>query len=876
MTIARQVPGPRLDGAKSFRPPPQARNVVERRRLLEGLDRSLDAPLTLVSAPAGFGKTTLLLSWLAARDDFATAWLCPDDVTEGRQFWPTAYQALSASAGLDPPDGFDDAPPAEALRRLAEESARPLVLVVDDFHEIRSAAVLASLDRLLARGEPDVHVVLACRRDPGLGLHRLRLTGRLAEIRAGELAFTIDEAVEFFALADLPLRPELVGALLARTEGWAAALRFAAISLAHESEAETFVLAVSRTEQAVSDYLVSEVLAAQPRRIRDFLLRTSICDRIDGQLADDLTGRTDGAGTLAELDRDNVFIDLGGDGRWYRYHGLFGELLRAEAARKLGEELPELHRRAAERLALEGDRFAALRHALAGGDAVAAADLVGELWIELDGRGDEQLADLVLERLDQAAVRRHPQLCLLAAWQALRRGDETDADAWLKLAETGGRKLRAADRPAFDLGRALVDLRRKQLRGDLSAASRAVKRLARPAVLPGSAGLAGDGRRALLLVARGVESTWDGRIDEALPALEAGLDVARRTGLPAAEAEAAATLALACAFRGDLKRAAHLARPVVAAAEETRRPAPRHTVPALLALARCNLEWDDAEEARALAERARGIAEERGDRLGRAGARALSAQAAAGASPGLDVVRAELAALDLEDDTHLPPLLEPSVDVLRSRLARAGDDPTAGLAILAAGEGTEHAVEAARVALSLDDAAGACELLDLVIEQASGPKTTLVEAYVLRAIAADRDTRDGDGRTWLEQALELAEPDAIRRPFAEAGPELTPLLREAIRHGTAHRWLAGSLLAVRDGRDSAAGHAARELLDPLSERETIVLRYLPTMLSNQEIAGELFVSVNTVKTHLKSIYRKLGVSDRREAVRLARELRLVG
>ena len=208
------------------------------------------------------------------------------------------------------------------------------------------------------------------RRDPGLPLHRLRLAGRLTELRAKDLAFSLGRSGSVLRHGGAR---SATGACryvyYDRTEGWAAALRFAAIALRTEREAESFVPALARTEQAVGEYLVAEVLGAQPPRVRAFLLRTSICDRLDGALADDLTGRTDGARTRAALERDNVFLELEPDGRWYRYHTLFAGLLRAEAQRTRATELDELHRRAARRLARDGDRLAALRHALAAGDA---------------------------------------------------------------------------------------------------------------------------------------------------------------------------------------------------------------------------------------------------------------------------------------------------------------------------------------------------------------------------------------------------------------------------------------------------------------------------------------------------------------------------
>jgi LuxR family maltose regulon positive regulatory protein len=268
---------------------------------------------------------------------------------------------------------------ARGAARTFAELDEPLVLVVDDFHHVRAAGVLDPLAKIIARAPEHLHVVLACRRDPDMTLHRLRLGGMMAELRAREMAFTEEEAGAFLEAAGVDIRPELTTALVDRTEGWAAALRFAAMSLRERANAEPFVRALARTEQAVSDYLVSEVLAAQPTPPRP--ARTSLCERIDGDLADALTGGSDGSRTLAALERDNVFVELQQDDRWYRYHPLFAELLATEARHELGDETLELHRIAARRLAGSGDRLAALRHAVASGDpALASGSWPGSGW----------------------------------------------------------------------------------------------------------------------------------------------------------------------------------------------------------------------------------------------------------------------------------------------------------------------------------------------------------------------------------------------------------------------------------------------------------------------------------------------------------------
>lgn len=837
--------------------PAGPRGAVERPRLAARLDDALDAPLTLLAAPAGFGKTTLLLGWAAGRPE-RLVWLSGDVVDDGPPFWSALLDALGGVSTSEP--AFD------AVVRALEDAPEPVLVLVDDFHRIRSRSVLGPLAKLVANPPPQLHFVVATRRDPDLPLHRLRLAGHLVELRARDLAFNLAEAGTFFASAGVDLSDELVGLLLDRTEGWAAALRFAEISLRAHREQESFVRALARTEQAVSEYLVAEVLGAQSPTRREFLLSTSICERFDAGLADELTGGVDGDRMLAALERDHVFLELDGGGRWYRYHRVFAKLLRAELQRSEPRRVWELHRRAARYLAEDGDLLEALQHALAARDAAIADELVSQLWLEIDGRGDDRLANAIVEQLTPTVISERPHLALLAAWQRLRRGDAAESRAWLKLADAGRARLDAPGRAAFDFGRCVVELRRTRRSGDVDAVERVLERVARPQPLLGSSGA---GRRALVLAARGITAAWRGELAAALPTLEAALDAARRNRLGALETEVSGMLALVLAFRGDLARAARLARPLVAEADAEAREIAEASA-GLLALARCNLDWDELEEARELAERARSTAEALGDRSACVAARALSLAAVAYTDDHEDVARLELAALALEaGDAELPGLVRPLIDVCRLRLEC---DPAAA----ADATGPEVRVALARLRLSEHDVAGAATLLDGVLDERTAPQATLVEAAVLRGVAAERSGAGDEARFAVERALELAESDAIRRPFTSGGPEVAAILRRTIRHGTAHRWLAGSLLAVVDGRAARDGHQARELLEPLSVRETVVLRYLPTLLSNQEIAGELFVSVNTVKTHLKSIYRKLGVNDRREAVKLARELRLVG
>jgi LuxR family maltose regulon positive regulatory protein len=851
---------------------------VPRLRLVELLDRSaIDARLTLVSAPAGFGKSVLLSSWrreLGARAG-RIAWVPATADAEPSSFWTRAAAAVAAASGSGGP-GADESPLA-AVSRLVEEAGRPLVVVVDEFDELAPETAADPLERLLRRGPAGLRVVLATRRDPDLALHRLRLAGELAEIRARDLAFTEPEAEALFAAAGIELDPGQVRTLVRRTQGWAAALRFSALSLRERDRVESFVSSFARTERAVSDYLLREVLAAQPAARRDFLLRTSACDRLTAELADAVTGRADGAAALASLEQENVFVDVEPDPGWYRYHPLFLELLRTEAPHVLGPALADVHRSAAGWLAARGDSLAALRHAVAAGDAPLAGRLLAGSWVELVARGDSRAAAELAGRLPAAAIRADPHLCLLAAWQRVAAGDPAEAAAWLALADRAAAPLEAEAAAQYASGRDAVELLRARRACDADGLERAAAGLVRPEALL-QPSRAAEVRRTLALCARAALATWRGELDEAAPLLEAALDASRRLELRDCELDALALLALACAVRGELKRADRLGRLAVELADQEPGRAPgAQRACALAARALAAFEWDDLDAASSLAGAARDEADAAGDRLARLAATAASA-ACFGRQGVEDVERArlELAGVSAE---LAPPLLAPRLLVLRARIALAAGDGAAAAALVG-GDGAarsgELAVAAARVGLAGRDPAAAVQALESVLagDRPAVFGRTRVEAAVLRAVAATQ-AADADGaRRWIERALALAEPEGLRAPFFEAGAAVVELLRDTIRFGTAHRWLAGSLLAAFGGRDVGRGMA--ELLQPLSDKEQVVLRYLPTMMSNQEIAGELYVSVNTIKTHLKNIYRKLGSSDRREAVRRARELRLIG
>jgi LuxR family maltose regulon positive regulatory protein len=846
------------------------------------LEAGVRGRLTLVSAPPGAGKTVALLTWLDTLPDRdRVAWLPLNESDDNPlAFWHRIATAVADARHEAAPVADTSEAALVASLFAALDGDEPLLLVLDDFHVIRSPDLLAPFTRLLVVAPEQLRVVISSRSDPDLELHRLRLYGDLTEIRARDLAFTQAEAEAFFAAAGISLRPEHVDTLVRRAEGWAAGLQFAALSLAASRDAGRFIDRFDDSERAVSDYLVHEVLAHQEPSTRDFLLKTALCQRICGALADALTGESDGERMLAELERQNVFIAREDGTPWFRYHGLFAELLRAEATYELGDGVKGVHRDAANWLAANGFALEALRHAVAGADAALAAGLIGSLWAQIAGERHLEVATRLVKRIPPDALAESAQLSLFSAWQRLGDGDVAEADAWLETAAARAEGLDGVERRRYEFGRNVVRLARARLQGDLAAIEAASDLLAAPdaLVLPTHQT---DRRRTLVLSARGAVAAWRGGLDEAAYVLEEAIELSQRLDLPDCEFDARGMLALIYAVRGELKRAARLASAAIAFAERDRQrwATSPHLAPAHAALAICAFEWGDVEGGVCSMDAARRAADAAGDHSGRAVATAVSAWSIGRArSESTDEIRAHLAAISDRREPVLP-LLQAPLRILRSRLALAEGDLEGAAAAVVVGDDEEGEilVAAARVALARDDVKRASELLAPVLDGSVRVVygRARVEAAVLQSLVSARAGDAERGRVWIEHALDIAEPEGMRGPFLDATPGIAEPLRLAIRRGTAHRWLVASLLAAADGGTRETASLPHELLEPLSEREQVVLRYLPTLMSNPEIAGELFVSVNTVKTHLKSIYRKLGVSHRRDAVRRARELRLI-
>jgi LuxR family maltose regulon positive regulatory protein len=874
--------------SKLTAPVPRWRPVI-RQRLHGLLDEGVQGPLTLLAAPAGYGKTMLLTSWATeGRRPGPVVWVRagPGDHQPSR-FWAHVLAAVRG-AGVVPPGGLLDGlnPRAEIgdafLRPFVGglfELDGPVVLILDDLHEATGQAVVSQLRFLLRHAPPQLRLVLSSRADPPLALHRLRVAGQLAELREAELAFTLDEAGALLADHGVELSGADLETLWRRTEGWAAGLRLAALSLRAHPQPGRFVADLAGDDRAIAGYLVEEVLAAQPPELRAFLLRTAVADRLCGGLADALTGRSDGARVLARLEREHVFTSAVGPSRtWYRYHPLFAELLRAELGYEHAAELPELHRRAAGWHAGNGRPVAAVRHALAAGEVDGAAALLVAGWAPMLAEGQAAVLAELLSRLPGELVRTTPELAVLTALSRLAVGELEEADAWLGLAAAA--EPRFAGEPSVAMH--LVRLYRARLVGDVADAGPAVRVLLAPA-----AGVAaGDDHRTLALALLGAAQLWSGQLDDAAGTLERARADAGRRGRDVIALAVTAHLALLEAVRGGLGRAEELARQASEHARGVDWSASPQLACADLALAVCAYHRDDLAAAVAALDRVRAEALA-GDRPVRLAAAVLAAWLAAGGGAG----DAETALARLDDAVgatagRLPRLLRAAARAGRAKLLAAlGDEAPA--AALDPDDGRRAPVEAvvsARLQLAGGDPAAAVRTLAPLLPGGPGEPPELplaIEACLVDAMASQELADHAAAVRSMRLALDLAAAEGYRRVFVEGGTPVRVLLADHLHWDSTHHRLVGSLLerlrtaTPPAGRAGGRALAPPPLVVPLSEREQVVLRYLSSRLSAGEIADELYVSLNTVKTHIKSIYRKLDTNRRWDAVKRARQLQLL-
>ncbi len=843
-------------------------------------------PLTAVTGPPGAGKTMAIALWAAAEPG-PVAWVSLDDYdNRPRVFWSYVIAALRRS-GVAVPKALSAATRGRRadhgfLLRLASALVAqnpPVTLVIDDLHLLTEPSVLDGLDFVLRNVRPGMRVVIAARMDPLLPLHRYRLAGELAEIRAGDLAFSFAEAGRLMAQHSCLLSADSLKSLTRRTEGWAAGIRLAAISMDGHPEPDQFVKELIAEDSALTGYLVEEVLDTQPPEVRDVLLSTSILERVSGEAAGELVGDQRAAGILSDVAAANAFVQPIGSG-WYRYHTLFAEVLRLKLRRDHPGRVGPLHRRAARWYERNGLLSDAVRHAAGAGDwQLAASMIIDGLAISeiIEPRGSRPLAGEI-RSMPHGEAWIEPQPWLVSAAVALSAGRAESSAAALRAADDILERLPAGQQPACQLAAAMIRLAAARRAGDLVAAAAAA---ARTEALAGQ--VSGDTlarhpeMRARVAFGRGAIELWSGHLDEAARVLDSGVAAATAAGGEHELTDCLGHLALAEALRGRLRRAAKLAARVTTAHTADEPAVPRPNPAALAALALVHSERGEVREARSLLKQVDGALGISPDKLiGAVACLAAAGDALAAGRAGAAtqiVVRAR-------SGWPVPAWLEQRLCLAESRAYVAAGDLRAAFA--AAGRaGHEASLEVAVALAHARAAAGDGENARRALTSALAADGGASERVRLQAWLADaRLSYDsGDrvrGRRSLDCALRLGEREELRLPFAMELGWLGPVLRHDPELARAHRRLLWP--ALRHCQFPAPGlpeQAAIAVVEPLTEREREVLLHVSGMLNTAEVASTMYISINTVKSHLKSIYRKLAATHRGEAVRRARQLGLI-
>jgi LuxR family transcriptional regulator, maltose regulon positive regulatory protein len=870
-------------------PLPARGRLVRREALFERLSAIRPGGVGLVCASAGSGKTVLLQSWAEDMRE-PVAWVTVDrGEGDPQRFWTIVADALAGAAGrteladpVAPNPGFRGSAVVERLLSGLDSLEEPLELVIDDLHELTSAEALACLELLLVQRPGKLRTVLASREEAELSLHRLRLAGDLTEIRGEQLRFSPAETRQLMQASGIELSDAGLALMHERTEGWVAGLRLAALSLAGHPDPERFVAEFSGSERTVAGYLTAEVLERQPAEVRELLLRTSILDRVSGPLADFLTGSSGSERVLQGLEEVNAFVtSLDVARSWFRYHHLFADFLRLELRRTDPASVGRLHRKAAGWYEEHGYPVEAIRHAQAAEDWRYAARLLADSYVAvgLDGR----LATVrgLLSAFPREAAAEDPELAVALAGAQMFDGDLDDTAAYIKFAERLAGEVADDRRWRFDLRMASTKLSLAGRGGDLDATVEAMSSLQEVlAAQPAKDMESAADHRATALMNLGIAELWALHLSDARAHLEEAIAVARRIERPYLEVGCLAPLGIAEVVAGKpVQGGIRLAEQAIEIAEANGWADDPIIVPALVIQA-YELVWmgdfEAAERRLESADRAQPAEGEPVIELVARYSRGLlqfgrgRLEEAHEALSAAESVRQRLSKNILTVDPRVQ-LIEVQV-----RLGQT-DAAAAALAELSPEERdrAEMRLAAAAVHLGEGDPEHALAVLRPAIERSAPtihPRTASMDALLFAAAAHDALGDISAVEESLERALDIAEADGLILPFATA--PVRPLLKRHPRHKTAHSTLLSEILDLIAGSGRPRGEPP-PLQEELSEAELRVVRYLPSNLRAPEIAAELFVSPNTVRTHMRHIYSKLDAHSRKEAVDHARELGLI-
>lgn len=880
--------------------------VIGRPQLIERLNQGLQRKLTLVSAPAGSGKTCLISAWSQCCERLF-AWLSLDQQDNEATTFLTYLGAALQRAHPDLENALQ--PALQILATSAADSAAthrfvtdllnsvtqldaPLVLVLDDYHEIRALPDHQILSFLLDHLPANLHLVIVSREDPPLPLARMRGHQELTEIRAADLRFSTTEIGDFLQqVMGMELIDEHIALLEERTEGWIAGIQLVALALHNRTDPAPFVLSFAREERYVMDYLMDEVVKQQPPSIQRFLLNTSILERLCSSLCDALCADPPllEAGQSSQdiidaLEQANLFIiPLDTHRYWYRYHHLFAELLRHRLRRIMPAQIPQLHSQASIWYEENGFVIEAMRHALTIDDVDRVVALMEKNVLDIAYSGE--LATLLtwMRSVPSAVVRSRPLLCIAYGWAYTYAGQLQTAEGYVQDAQTAMAQNPDADARYVSGQTAAIRAYRAALSGQMG---RAVQ-LAQHALAHLVDGDPAHGFTQLLLASA---LSWSGQLQAAAKAYETAMTASLATGNISIQVDFLCDMTRLQGWQGRLHAAAQSCRNAIAMAEEQFQEGGEQspeTGYAYLRLSAILREWNQKETALELANRGIAICAKWGQanilthcyfELAQvrqafgdlAGARQAVQQAnllAAGLSPWFGVraqgwqARIQLLQGDLKSAVKWQQGNMPDPDhALKFELI---DNYFTVARILISQGQQPGASPSSTVFLLLD------RLADLAEE--CGATGYLIEALALQALAAWNNGNPGQALAALERALTLARPEGYIRLFVDLGESMVDLFWHGAEQGIDPAYI-GQLLAVLN---SEIVFAPPELVEPLSVRELEVLRLLAIGLSNNEIAQQLVVTLGTVKSHISHIYQKLSVNSRTQAVARAQEIHLI-
>ncbi|MBO0778734.1 MAG: hypothetical protein J2P37_07885 [Ktedonobacteraceae bacterium] len=882
--------------------------LVTRPHLIERLQQSVQRPLTLISAPAGFGKTTLLAQW-CWENHLPIAWLSlePEDDDPAR-FLPyliAAFQTLNSQLGADALAllGTPQPPPPEMVlallvNDLMEHQGKDMVLVLDDYHAISSDLLQQGIRFLVEHLPPHVHLIIATRSDPPLPLARLRARGHLAEMRASDLCFTSEETHTFLQTMlgrDLP--PEVMTLLERRTEGWVAGLQLAGLSLQGKTDIAGFVTGFTGTHRFVLDYLSEEVLSQQPPSVQTFLLSTSLLDRLSGPLCDAVTAQQGSQDILEMLEKANLFVVALDETRgWYRYHHLFGEALRNSLQRREPAMIPTLHRRASDWYEQHGLPFEAIQHALAIPDEERVIRLIEPIVIPFAFRGQRSTVLKWLNALSEDMMRAHPLLGVYYASLLMFTNQFEATEVRLLEAEQG---IREEEPWQARIIKGYVLTNRASITGFTGESEQSIS-LAHQALdlLPETENIARSG--ATILAAHRFQV--DGNVTPpAEHALATAVALIRTLHNPFATVGGIALLAKLHALQGHLQQATSTYAQIVQVVSSSEMLQMMYAGPYYyFGLGDVLREWNDLEAAErhlrqgimliheevpleawvliqgytALASllQAQGRASEAHatlkalEQLARQRHFAACRQAQIAAAKA----RIELAQGNLEAAVHWAASCKLSLSDTDIPYSREGEYLTLARVSIAQRKQSSRKQD-------LQEVLGLLEAL-LTEAEAKGRLGSIIEILIVCALALATQGDQAAALSTLKQALLLAEPEGYVRLFVDEGPPIHSLLRRVQVHTTASEYVTTLLNAFGDPQDprvpTHTGNA-EPLAALLTEREREIVGLLLEGASNGEIASRLVLSVNTVKRHVYNICGKLGVQNRLQVIARARSLNLV-